>query len=265
MIKIKFINFEKHKDLFGIYKITNTLNNKVYIGQTRQPFKKRFWHHSWKLKNNTHDNYKLQEDWNELKPDNFIFEVLEIVSDVESLDSLEIKYISEYKLKTSVYNITDGGQGEGKNVKPMSEKAKRIIGEKNRKHMLGRKHTEETKRKMSEVRKGKRISKKTDVLTPELVKDIKNDLINGMTIKDASLKYDVTYNAVNGLVSNNTWSNVEVEGWENFLQNRNKAYRLTKEDHENIKSLSKQGMSKYELADMYNKNVKTIEWILRKK
>ena len=55
MIKIKFINFEKHKDLFGIYKITNILNNKVYIGQTRQPFKKRFWHHSWKLKNNTHD------------------------------------------------------------------------------------------------------------------------------------------------------------------------------------------------------------------
>ena len=129
MIKIKFINFEKHKDLFGIYKITNILNNKVYISQTRQPFKKRFWHHSWKLKNNTHDNYKLQEDWNKFKSDNFIFEVLEIVSDVENLDALEVKYISEFKRKTSVYNITDGGQGEGKNVKPMSEKAKRIIGD----------------------------------------------------------------------------------------------------------------------------------------
>ena len=228
--------------MVGIYTITNKINNKKYIGQS-QNIKVRWKNHKAELRHNHHNNTYLQNSWNKYGEHNFEFKIIEECN-IEKLDEKEMYWIEFYNTVDPEcgYNLNNGG-GSNRGIK----------------------FSEETKRKMSEVRKGKRVVKKTDILTPELVKNIKIDLINGMSIKDASVKYDVTYNSVNGLISNNTWSNIEVEGWEDFLQNRNKTYRLTKEDHENIKSLNKQGMSKYELADMYNKNVKTIEWILRKK
>lgn len=40
-----FRNREENKDLSGIYKITEIESGKVYVGQTKMQFKKRFWHH----------------------------------------------------------------------------------------------------------------------------------------------------------------------------------------------------------------------------
>lgn len=49
-----FIDESKFKKEIGIYKIVNLVNGKVYIGQTGQNFQRRYWHHQWKLKNNSH-------------------------------------------------------------------------------------------------------------------------------------------------------------------------------------------------------------------
>ena len=67
--------------------------------------------------------------------------------------------------------------GGGRRGFKMSEHAKKIVGQKNREHMLGTKHSEKTKKKMSEKRTGMVIKKKTDVLDEDIVRKIKELLI----------------------------------------------------------------------------------------
>lgn len=258
-----FLEEKAFKDLFGIYAIKNILNGKVYIGQTGENFQRRYWHHRWKLKNNCHDNEYLQNSWNKYGEESFEFLVVEVVDDSNMLDDLEISYIEKYKSIGKSYNILNGGGG--RRGVSMSTKAKAIVGNKNKKHMTGKKLSEATKNKMSHSRKGKSYTryKKTTICNDDLIKSIKTDLIDGIKPSVVADKYNVSYNCVNAIISNNTWSNVIVDGWEEFYNNRKKSYRLKPEDHIIIRRLKKEGMTKYEIANMYNKNIKTIEKILR--
>lgn len=49
--------------MYTIYKITNILNNKVYIGQTMQFIEKRITYHFSYLKRNQHSNQYLQKSY----------------------------------------------------------------------------------------------------------------------------------------------------------------------------------------------------------
>lgn len=61
----------------GVYKIINTLNNKVYVGSTSQGFYERKHIHLYELRKNIHSNSLLQRAWNKYGEDNFKFEILE--------------------------------------------------------------------------------------------------------------------------------------------------------------------------------------------
>ncbi len=63
------------KDTSGIYKITNLINNKFYIGSGKC-IRKRFYAHKTELKHNKHTNSHLQRSWNKYGEENFKFEVL---------------------------------------------------------------------------------------------------------------------------------------------------------------------------------------------
>lgn len=123
-----FINQEKYKNNFGIYGIVNKVNSKIYVGQTRENFQRRYWHHRWKLNDGSHDNLHLQNAWNKYGEENFEFVVLEKIDDIGLLDELEISYINYYKQQNQSYNILLGGGG--RRGVPMSEHAKKLIGEK---------------------------------------------------------------------------------------------------------------------------------------
>lgn len=134
---MKFLEFDNYKEKKGIYIITNKTNSQVYVGQTRQAFKKRYWHHRWKLINDTHDNIHLQNSWNMYGEDNFEFSIEETVENNDNLNELEESIISKYKDLNRCYNIQSGGQtyiGYERTAE-----IRESIGKKNRLHMLGKK------------------------------------------------------------------------------------------------------------------------------
>ena len=58
------------------YLIMNTINGKVYIGQSTQ-YSRRWTTHKRNLRKNKHENKHFQQDWNEYGEDAFVFEVIE--------------------------------------------------------------------------------------------------------------------------------------------------------------------------------------------
>lgn len=63
----------------GVYKITNKVNGKFYIGSSND-IKYRWSQHKTQLKKRTHGNPYLQNAWNKYGENNFIFEIIEICS-----------------------------------------------------------------------------------------------------------------------------------------------------------------------------------------
>lgn len=60
----------------GVYKITNIVNRKIYVGSSKD-VKKRWWQHENALESGTHGNAHLQNAWNKYGGKNFKFEIIE--------------------------------------------------------------------------------------------------------------------------------------------------------------------------------------------
>lgn len=88
-----------------IYKITNKVNNKSYIGQTRYTVEFR-----WKQHQHKKDNVYFHNAIHKYGVDNFLVEVLEECN-IENLSSREIFYIAKYDTFNNGYNLTIGGEG----------------------------------------------------------------------------------------------------------------------------------------------------------
>jgi group I intron endonuclease len=132
-----------------IYKITNSINDKVYIGQTVESLKKRWNRHTWvcTIKRNA---MAITNAIVKYGKENFIIEEIDKADDIEELNEKEIYYINLYKsISPNGYNLTTGG-----NNKRLSEETKRKISESNK----GRKTSDETRKKLSDSHKGVKFS-----------------------------------------------------------------------------------------------------------
>ena len=89
-----------------IYKITNNINNKSYIGKTYRPINTRWNEHIRSSK--YYKNRPLYKAINKYGPDNFSIESLGEYSE-DILEAQEIEYISFYNTFKSGYNATEGG------------------------------------------------------------------------------------------------------------------------------------------------------------
>lgn len=122
------------KEYNYIYIITNTLDDKIYIGQ----------HSSNKL----NDNYfgsglHIKRAIKKYGKENFTKEILAYADTQEPLNWLEKYYIKKFKSQNPKigYNIAFGGDG---GYIPKTEDGKKRISEKHK----GKHHTEEAKQKM---------------------------------------------------------------------------------------------------------------------
>ena len=124
--------------MVGIYKINNKINNKIYIGQTVN-IEKRWYKHKWDLNNNKHTNKHLQRAWNKYGEDNFHFSIIE-ECDTEELDIKEKDYIQLFDSFKNGYNRTLGGEHGNRGM---------IV-------------SMETRRKLSELLKGRKYGRRSD-------------------------------------------------------------------------------------------------------
>ena len=94
---------------FYYYKIINIKNGSFYIGITTN-YQKRERQHFSMLENQTHPNYKMQEDYNLYGKTAFIFKIIdEYNGDVEDAYNKEYEIIQK-EHATNSYNILEGGK-----------------------------------------------------------------------------------------------------------------------------------------------------------
>ena len=110
-----------------IYKITNKINNRFYIGKTIGTIEKRWQEHLYDMEHNR-DNSILHNAMRKYGVDNFSIEVIESNIPEQQLDSKEKEYIEHLKShkKYGNYNITDGGNGGVVSSKITKEQAAEI-------------------------------------------------------------------------------------------------------------------------------------------
>lgn len=139
--------------MVGIYKITNTNNGKVYIGQSVDISHRKACH-EYDLKNNRHKNVYLQRSYNK-NPKAFKFEIICYCKE-EDLNDLEIYYIKKYNSADHKYgyNLDSGGNSNGR----MSEETRRKLSsaKKGNKAMVGIKLSDEWKKHLSEAQPHKK-------------------------------------------------------------------------------------------------------------
>jgi group I intron endonuclease len=92
-----------------IYKVTNTLNNKVYIGKTKQSLSKRKAAHYKRVNEDSPTNF--HNSLRKYPKNTFIWEVEIECENLSELNEYEIHYIKEYNSYVSGYNMTEGGDG----------------------------------------------------------------------------------------------------------------------------------------------------------
>ena len=166
-----------------IYKITNKIDNKTYVGQTIQDVEARWKDH---LKKGSNCRY-LKSAINKYGIDNFEFKLVCITFD-NQLDDMEIKYIEQYNsLVPNGYNLRMGGNSGRHNAETkqkISETLKKrydndVIRSKCPKPQLGKPHSEITKKKISEANKGRIISQESinkGIITRRIYKTIQFDI-----------------------------------------------------------------------------------------
>ena len=96
-----------------IYTITNTQNNKIYIGKTTTCIQDRFSKHIYESKNANVKGYSfiLHKAFRKYGIDNFIIEEVE-ERDNSMLNDREVYWINTYNsIMPNGYNMTFGGEG----------------------------------------------------------------------------------------------------------------------------------------------------------
>ena len=97
-----------------IYKISNDIDNKVYIGQTVD-FERRKNEHRYRH-NKNYSQSQLYNAMNKYGIDSFNIEILE-EAPLNELNHLEMKYIEKYQAFDKGYNLTKGGDRSPSNMK----------------------------------------------------------------------------------------------------------------------------------------------------
>lgn len=168
------------RQIFYLYRITNTINGKIYIGQSVDTNSRWRAHRRESAKHNP--NSLISKAIKKYGNTAFEFEVVAACKTWEDANDAETLLIKQYNSQIpNGYNVAPGGINAPKTDEWKSKVSKKLMGhpvsdETRKKQSLakvgkrispatefkkGNKLSEETKKKMSESRKGRKVSKET--------------------------------------------------------------------------------------------------------
>jgi group I intron endonuclease len=195
-----------------IYLITNTTNNKKYVGQTWYSLPQRLIRHSRQSKRGCPYLYRAIKKHGVI---NFTIEQITTTTDQNTADQLEQQYIKEYDTTNSDkgYNILGGGQ-DGRPAMP--EEMRQRISDK----LTGIKRSPETRQKMIEGHQGyldklspaskanldhSRAKKRK--LTMQQANEIREKYSQGIMAKNLAQEYGVSNTVISFIINNKTYTN----------------------------------------------------------
>jgi group I intron endonuclease len=214
-----------------IYKITNLINEKEYIGCTINPINKRFEEHIYRCLK-TDSTTKFCNSIRKYGVENFNIEIIE-ECDVSNIYEREKFYITEFRTYDNGLNSTFGGEGclgyvhSPEIRKKISENTKNGNSHRGKTYeeLYGDKADEEREKRRLSVKKGwgliskeekeKRVSKINETIQKnskygvELVKEIKQKINEGIKIKQLTELYpQIRKGFFYELKNGRSWKNV---------------------------------------------------------
>jgi group I intron endonuclease len=208
-----------------IYKIINTISNKIYIGQTIRSLKERIAGYKSEIKRYENGDQKFGRPiiyaMNKYGLDNFQFTIIETAISQKELDEKEKYWIFNYhsNLKEIGYNLDTARGGPGRRSEESKKKTSESLrGSKN--NFYGKQHSSKTIKQMSETHLGKIILDETKSkisialsgeksgtakLNNQQVKQLREDRKAGATLKELSNKYKLSISRVSDIINNKTY------------------------------------------------------------
>ena len=101
---------ETKQPIIGVYKISNVLSDRYYIGYSKNIIK-RFCVHRCKLKNSCHDNIFLQRAYNLDGEDKFIYEIIHRCNTEKEAKEIELQYLTDLTIRDKLYNLNYNNSG----------------------------------------------------------------------------------------------------------------------------------------------------------
>lgn len=194
-----------------IYKITNKITNKSYIGYTKRSIEQR-WHQHCADASKCPSTRKFYNAIRKYGSDCWSLEVIDTAIDVSEAKLKEVQYIAENKTYDHGYNSTRGGDGNNGIVMSQESNRKRsakLTGVKKSASTVEkfrqRRQSDETKKKISLAHKGKSkpwVKWSAEqcrarglirrALTEEQYREIHRLRVTGMTIRNISAQLSLT-------------------------------------------------------------------------
>jgi group I intron endonuclease len=176
-----------------IYMITNIINGKIYIGSATN-YKVRMNLHFSLLNRNKHHSIILQRSYNKYGSENFECDIIEYC-DINNLIEREQVWINFFKPEFNINKVA----GSAFKGRKHSEETKKIMSEKHKghKHYGPFIHTDETKIKMSELRIGSKNSNAKGVYI--------DDVYFG-SLKEAAEHLNVHYHTIKNRIKSNKYN-----------------------------------------------------------
>lgn len=213
----------------GIYCIRNQVNNKVYIGSSKD-LKTRLRRHKNYLKTKSHDNNYLQHAWDKYGKEHFTFEIIEYIEDENKLLEKEQFYINNYKSLhcQNGYNIRHnannnlGLRHSDESRQKISKAMKSAYSSKEKHNRYGVPVSRETREKLSKALKGKNNywhdkgylmageGNPNSRLTTENVIEIKTRLKNGEICDRLAKEFNINKTTIYYIRDNKRWKHVTI-------------------------------------------------------